>query len=609
MRYSWLLLSLLSIFLCLSPAEAARLLFWRFDRNQNQLIFTTDVGVQPKAQLISNPTRLVIDLPGIVLGRPTANQAIGGAIRSVRVGQFDNRTTRIVVELAPGYTMDPQKIRFRGASPREWSVELPDPERLQSQSSPSTRTNISTTATPVARVGNGNDVRVTRNGFFLDLGEQSPKKIEVRRSRDRRTIDVDIEGLEWSNRLAAQTLSVNQYGVSSMAFSQVDSEVARLTLTIDPKSPDWQASISRFGGLVLVPTVGAGVLQSNSASVVSAANDSRIAIVESIDMEGRNLLVRANRAVSVTSRWNAEARLYEITIPNARLAEDVSGPDLSSRGPIAELRLRQQDSQTVVLLVKPSRGIRVSQIDPLRDSGLRIGFQRGSTLSPPRISVAPPATPPTISGSNAIPVPPPSRNSPVLPRTSPPSTNLPRIPNGRVLVVVDPGHGGKDPGAIGIGGLQEKDVNIDISLRLARILEQQGVKVILTRSNDTFISLQGRTVMANRARADLFVSIHANAVGGRRPDVNGFETYYYSSGGELARTIHRSVLQSINIRDRRVRTARFYVLRNSSMPAVLVETGFVTGREDSANLRNPQHRQQMAEAIARGILQYIQRRI
>jgi N-acetylmuramoyl-L-alanine amidase len=105
--------------------------------------------------------------------------------------------------------------------------------------------------------------------------------------------------------------------------------------------------------------------------------------------------------------------------------------------------------------------------------------------------------------------------------------------------------------------------------------------------------------------ANLFVSIHANAIDMTRPDVNGIETYYYASGSRLASTIHNSLLQATGARDRRVRQARFYVLRKTSMPAVLVEVGFVTGAEDAPRLANAAYRQRLAEGIARGILQYI----
>jgi N-acetylmuramoyl-L-alanine amidase len=112
--------------------------------------------------------------------------------------------------------------------------------------------------------------------------------------------------------------------------------------------------------------------------------------------------------------------------------------------------------------------------------------------------------------------------------------------------------------------------------------------------------------MAERMNANIFVSIHANSISLSRPDISGLETYYYSSGQRLARSIHSSILQSVDVDDRGIRTARFYVLRKTSMPSVLVEVGFVTGREDAAKLSSPSYRTQMAQAITRGILQYLQ---
>jgi N-acetylmuramoyl-L-alanine amidase len=176
------------------------------------------------------------------------------------------------------------------------------------------------------------------------------------------------------------------------------------------------------------------------------------------------------------------------------------------------------------------------------------------------------------------------------------------------LVVIDPGHGGQDPGAIGIGGLQEKDVILPISLEVARYLEQRGVEVILTRSSDFFVSLQGRTDLSNRAGAALFVSIHANSVGMGRPEVNGLEVYYFGNR-TLSDAIHRNIIRSLDIRDRGVRRARFFVLRTAKMPSTLVEVGFVTGSEDAPNLRSANYQRRMAEAIAQGILEYIRQNL
>ena len=178
-------------------------------------------------------------------------------------------------------------------------------------------------------------------------------------------------------------------------------------------------------------------------------------------------------------------------------------------------------------------------------------------------------------------------------------------PSSRLTVAIDPGHGGLDVGAIGRGGLQEKNVNLPIALAVASQLQQQGVQTVLTRPSDRDVSLESRVIQAEEANASIFVSIHANAISLSRPEVNGLETYYYQSGQRLAQSIHNSILRRLNIRDRGVRQAGFYVLRKTSMPAVLVEVGFVTGQEDSRNLSNSTYRQKMAEAIADGIVQYL----
>lgn len=184
---------------------------------------------------------------------------------------------------------------------------------------------------------------------------------------------------------------------------------------------------------------------------------------------------------------------------------------------------------------------------------------------------------------------------------------IPNIPRERTVVVIDPGHGGRDPGAVGIGGIQEKQINMTISNRVQQQLESAGVTVLMTRTGDQWVDLDARAQFANRAGADVFVSIHANAISMSRPEVNGLETYYLASGERLARTIHANILRNVDMRDRGVRQARFYVLRHTSMPAVLVETGFVTGAEDAARFRNPAAVNQIADGIARGILEYLGR--
>lgn len=381
----------LSVLLFAAPAKAAKFESWKFDNQQNQLEFSTDEGVQPQAQLVGNPTRLVIDLPGVSLGRSAIRESYDGLIRSVRIGQFDRETTRLVIELAPGYTLDPDQIKFRGVSPQHWLVTLPKPHL--------------------------------------------------------------------------------------------------------PKP---------------------NLANPNAASVPSSAPGAIVVQTQAV----------ANPAA-------------------------------------------------------------LQPLPPPRPSAPR--------LSAPRLS----APQPTSS-----PIPP---YNPTLFNAQLPAAPVRQTPEGRVTVLIDPGHGGPDPGAIGIGGLQEKGIVLDISTRIASLLQQWGVQAYLTRNDDRDLGLEPRVQMAAQVNAAVFVSIHANSISLSRPEVNGLETYYFQSGADLARSIHQAVLQGTGVADRGVKSSRFYVLRKTSMPSVLVEVGFVTGRDDAARLANASYRAQMADAIARGIVQYLQR--
>lgn len=225
----------------------------------------------------------------------------------------------------------------------------------------------------------------------------------------------------------------------------------------------------------------------------------------------------------------------------------------------------------------------------------------------------------------------------------------PRPPYRIKTVVIDAGHGGGDPGAIGRTGTKEKNLNLDIARRLKNELEAQDLHVIMTRKDDHFVSLTRRTYVANHAKADFFVSIHCNASRNRR--VDGFEVYHLSlnvddaarasvasaeelpieeeqasydtsSGGlkttlwdlmyaehraesaELAKYVTWAMNKRLPSPNRGVKSARFFVLKGVKMPAILVEAGYLTHRGEEASLKQKSYRQEVAEAIASGILAY-----
>nr|WP_228014430.1 N-acetylmuramoyl-L-alanine amidase [Fortiea sp. LEGE XX443] len=601
-----------------SPVLAAKLESWRFDANQNRLEFNTLGAVQPKAQLIFNPTRLVIDLPDTTFGRPQLTQPIGGAIRAIRVGQFEPQTARIVVELAPGYTLDPQGVKFVGVTASRWTVQLPRPTLEPVKSSSDNVYNVVTidsdakpefsrVASTTQSTTQIDSLQVTGDGFFVRTKGGNPQ-VKVNRSRDRSTIFMDVSGATLSANLAQRELSVNRHGVNRVEFTQLQTSPpsVRMTLRVDKNSPDWRATKSSSGGLIVLPNRFVQLPGNNPDN--SQANQpefsppprrivsNQTATIEAVELsdDGQQLLVKANQPISAMGGWDRSSGLYRITIKDAKLAPQIKGPVFNANSPILRVRLQAPESNTVVLLVQPAAGVQVGQIN---QNGDQVALQlQGSR----RVVTVPGTLPlPPLRGQ----LPDPNEN----PRSIPQPGTRP-IPRGKVVVVVDPGHGGKDPGAIGIGGVREKDIILPISRRVTEILQQNGVQVIMTRNSDYFVSLPGRVQLAERANADVFVSIHANALGGGRSDVSGLETYYYGSGLSLARSVHSSILQSLNVKDRGVRRARFFVLRKSSMPSILVETGYLTGREDVVKLRSSAYQNQMADAIARGILQYLRRR-
>ncbi len=237
----------------------------------------------------------------------------------------------------------------------------------------------------------------------------------------------------------------------------------------------------------------------------------------------------------------------------------------------------------------------------------------------------------------------------VIPR-APPVAVKPRMKDGPTLIVLDPGHGGKDDGAKGRTGILEKQVNLEISKRVRKILEKRyKYRVELTRTQDTFIELKDRGDLANKLDADLFVSIHANAA--PRKSARGIETYYLGAGagdraletaarenGDLVGSVEDDDVQQIlaslisttkinesarlaadvqkrlsgimprkfsKVSDLGVKEGPFYVLHRTNMPSILIEVGFLTNKYEERRLQNTSYQYWLAESIAQGIHRFI----
>lgn len=218
-------------------------------------------------------------------------------------------------------------------------------------------------------------------------------------------------------------------------------------------------------------------------------------------------------------------------------------------------------------------------------------------------------------------------------------------------ILIDAGHGGKDPGALSKRGTKEKNIALDIAIRVKNTLEQHGIKVKMTRQSDVFLTLQERTKLASHGKTDLFISIHANANPSRA--IHGLEIYFapdlseedkredprqenmrlmikgldmkktdstlekiladmlytkkQNQSSALAKQLGTGVSSYAKVKNRGIREARFFVLRNTLIPAVLIETGYLTNVKEEKLLTTKAYRQKLAHGIAHSILIYVQK--
>jgi N-acetylmuramoyl-L-alanine amidase len=169
-------------------------------------------------------------------------------------------------------------------------------------------------------------------------------------------------------------------------------------------------------------------------------------------------------------------------------------------------------------------------------------------------------------------------------------------------VIIDPGHGGHDMGGRA-GQVYEKHLALDTAARLEIFLKSKGIRTVMTRRSDTFISLPGRVAMANRIDQAIFVSVHYNFTTKR--DVSGLETFYNTpKSRQLAAFVNEGITRGVRANNRGVKFARFYVIRNTKCPAILVECGFVSNQTERDRMKQSWFRQSLAEGVGNGILRY-----
>ena len=356
-----------------------------------------------------------------------------------------------------------------------------------------------------------------------------------------------------------------------VASTFVSTEATKAQILLDQPLQDVSKQANKS-----ISEIGSPTLSSTPVSIIS--NSDLPTTIEGLTFNGYGqLVIQANRAIAYRSSLNLATNTYSFTIPMAQISAQLRRPILGTNSPIEQIRLNQV-GDAVVVTVKTIAGWQIRET--ARTSSQEIALQLNSVRQVVTSGLTLSRSPTQTTYGNTT---------------------------GRELIVIDPGHGGPDVGATR-NGVYEKDIVLSVSKQLGRILQQMGYAVIYTRTEDIDLDLEPRVQIAENAKASAFVSVHVNSLSASASQVNGVETYHApgaSLGKSLAEFVHEQIIASTGATDRGVKSARFHVIAKTSMPAILVETGFITNPSESAKLVNSAYQERLAEAIARGMDQFL----
>ncbi|MGQ9836420.1 MAG: N-acetylmuramoyl-L-alanine amidase [Cyanobacteriota bacterium] len=577
---------------------------WHYNPEQGRLEVNTQGEVRPFLFVLQDPPRVVLDFPNTRFGRDPQTQTFSGRVRSLQVSQLTDTITRFVLHLQPGQPLSFNQLQLLTANPSRWAVQLTNatglfsPPLLPSSSGAQGSVPLTATASPPLLTPpprspapslplppsgshSGNQILAVSpeaEGFFIRT--QGSPSTTVRRILDPDRVVVDFLQTSLSSALSQRVYTINRLGVSRLRIGQFEPTVARVVLDVDPSSSDWEARYDPQRGGIWIQPAGGGMQASLLPDADVSGVSRPLATVQSVQLQGNQLTISADGFMFYRAGWDPASGGYRISVAPARLPQSLPDPGLPANGPVARIRLVQEDARTVSVLVQPSQEFTVFEPNPGQGTR-RITLQLQPLNAP--LAIAQPQVP-----------------------LSPPAKQVPAT---QPVIALDPGHGGRDPGAIGVDGVQEKHVVLSVSQQVQRLLQERGYQLIMTRTDDREVLLQPRVDMAVKANATVLVSIHANALD--RSGINGIETYYLRpDSAELATTLHRSLVRATGAADRGVRRARFFMVRETptGMPSVLLELGYLTNPTEGRKLATAEYQAILSRAIADGIEAFLRNR-
>ncbi len=568
---------------------------WHYDPQRGWLEVNTEGEVRPFLFVLQNPPRVVLDFPNTLFGQEPQTQNFPGRVTSVEIKQLTPTITRFVLHLQPDQPLSLGQLQLLTAGPSRWAVQFLQPEQslplppsppapqeptsLPLSTASPARPEASLPSPPAPSPASHQILAISPHaeGFFIRTQGSPPTT--VRRILDPDRVVVDFLNTTLSPALTQRLYTVNRLGVLRLRVGQFEPTIARVVLDVDPSSGDWEARYDPQQGGIWIQPAGGAAQASLLPDVSPTEAQEPLATLRSVELRGNQLIISADGFMFYRAGWDPESGGYRINVAPARLPPSLPDPGLPIGGPVQRIRFVQEDARTVSILVQPAEEFNVFEPNPGQGSR-RITLEL-RPLKAPLPSPQPPA----------------------------PAQASPPPPLSRTVIAIDPGHGGRDPGAIGVDGIQEKDIVLSVSHQVRQLLQERGYTVVMTRTDDREVLLQPRVDRAVQANATLLVSIHANAL--ERSSVHGIETYYLRpDSAELARILHRSLVRATGAADRGVRRARFFVVRETpvGMPSVLLELGYVTNPTEGRRLATPEYQAILARAIADGLETFLRNR-
>lgn len=519
----------------------------RYQTQQQHLSLLSSQPLQPDIHYISDskPQKIVVDLPDTVF--PNVHQEIiptDSRIDRIRISQFENNPPKVRMVLDLRVPLDINIRSHRKGKHYETRIEPVF----------SSTARVQTPSVPRAPANNGGKLlAIEAKGQNIELKGSTALYPEIRRNKaNPRQYTLTLYDFE--TQLKGM---INDLKSPLLEYASVNNT---------SKGVEIQLQLSR-NNIEIIPFSEGNrcVLQ-----FLVKANDKDLSQLENLEIDE---LDRRTTRLKLYSSKPFDYQVYPLENPH-RLVIDTMGTELENPALARALRSSQNIKGIRFIPTQSKENTDIRMVLDLHDQVKYEYTWRSNYLE---ILLQGPERAPIVTPSNR-----------------------------KAFIVIDAGHGGNDPGAIGPSKTQEKEVTLAVARYLERYLMNDQIQVAMTRSEDLEILLQPRVDVANLRNADLFISIHANSMPPGNTHVRGIETYYTTAHSKgLADTIHKYMIKELGAPDRRVRSRGLFVTRRSKMPSVLLEIGFLSSPSEEALLSNPAYQRKVAKAIRDGIQAYL----